>query len=200
MSTSSLAEPMVAIGDATPDRAEGEVPATSEHAPLIPRHPVFLVALAGVPLLVFGSVGFDAQGLIAAFTAGVLIALAAIDLEHRVLPDRIVLPATGVVLVAQIAFFTGEALGHVLAGLAAAAFLALPLLVRRDAMGIGDLKLALFIGVATGWSVFGAIVVGCLATLPVAIWMMRRDGSIRNATVPFGPFLAFGTLVILFTS
>ncbi len=36
--------------------------------------------------------------------------------------------------------------------------------------------------------------------LPVALWMLRRDGTIRGATLPFGPFLAFGTLVVLFTS
>jgi leader peptidase (prepilin peptidase)/N-methyltransferase len=111
-----------------------------------------------------------------------------------------VLPAIAVILVLQLAFFPDRALEWLLAGPAAAAFLALPLLVRRDAMGLGDIKLAVLLGVATGWAVFGAMVVGCLAMVPAALWLLRRDGSIRNATLPFGPFLALGTLLILYTA
>ena len=72
--------------------------------------------------------------------------------------------------------------------------------MRRDGLGMGDIKLALLLGVAVGWDVFSAILIGCLSIIPVALWMFHRDGSIKGATLPFGPFLAFGTLVILFTS
>jgi leader peptidase (prepilin peptidase)/N-methyltransferase len=200
MSTGSLADAGVSAAEATPSNEE-EAPA----APQVPRHPILRhpvvkVALVGLPVLAFAALGFGGQGLVAAVTSAVLVALAAIDIEQRILPNRILLPAIAVILVLQLAFFPDSALEWLLAGPAAAAFLALPLLVRRDAMGLGDVKLAVLLGVATGWAVFGAIVLGCLAMVPAALWLLRRDGSIRNATLPFGPFLALGTLLILYTS
>jgi prepilin signal peptidase PulO-like enzyme (type II secretory pathway) len=147
-----------------------------------------------------GLFGLSGQALVTAITASVIVVLAAIDIEHRILPNRILVPAIVVVLALQLAFFPGDAAEWVGAGAAAAAFLALPLLVRRGGMGMGDIKLAALLGVAVGWDVFSAILIGCLAMVPVALWMLRRDGSIRNATLPFGPFLAIGTLVILFTA
>lgn len=167
---------------------------------LIPGHPVLPVLAVGLPLMAAAKFGLEPQALIAAIASVVLTVLAAIDIEHRVLPNRIVLPATAVVLALQLLFFPGDALQWLLAGLAAAAFLAAPLVFRRDAMGMGDIKLAVLLGTIVGWDVFGAIVVGCLAIVPIALWMRVREGSIRGATLPFGPFLAFGTLVILFTS
>lgn len=206
MYANSLADANGRVDDVTsiePAQTEleaSDAPAVSEEQPQVPRHPVVMVALVGLPILAFAAFGPSGQAVVTAVTSAVLVALAAIDIEHRVLPNRILLPATAVVLVLQLAFFPGQALEWVLAGLAAAAFLALPLIIRRDAMGMGDIKLAVLLGVATGWSVFGAIVIGCLAIVPIAIWMLFRDRSIRGATLPFGPFLAFGALVILFTS
>ncbi len=173
-----------------------DVPLTA----LIPRHPLVPVLAIGLPLLAVATFGIDGRALVAAIASVVLTVLAAIDIEHRLLPNRIVLPATALLLALQVALFPDHALEWVLAGPAAAAFLALPLVVRRDAMGMGDIKLALLLGTVVGWQVFTAIVVGCLAIVPIALWMCVRRGSIRNATLPFGPFLAFGTLLILFTS
>ena len=158
---------------------------------------VLVIAACVISVVLFDSTG---QILVTAFTASVLLVLAAIDVQHRILPNRIVLPAIAVVLATQIAFFPDRAAEWVLAGIAASAFLAAPLVIRRGGMGGGDIKLAALLGVALGWPVFGAMVIGCLAIVPFALWMLSRDGSIRNATLPFGPFLAFGTLVILFTS
>ena len=167
---------------------------------LIPRHPLVPVFCIGLPLLAVGAFGLERQALIAAIASVVLTVLAAIDIEHRILPNRIVLPATAVLLALQLVLFPGDWLQWLLAGPAAAAFLAAPLIFRRDAMGMGDIKLAVLLGTIVGWQVFGAIVVGCFAIVPIALWMRVRQGSIKGATLPFGPFLAFGTLVILFTS
>ena len=200
MSTPSLADVTASPVDVGVPVEEPEVAAAPVASPGVPRHPVVLVLLIGLPVLAFAAFGFGAQAVVTAVAAAVLVALAAIDIEHRVLPNRILVPATIVLLVAQIAFFPDRALEWLLAGFAAAAFLALPLIVRRDAMGMGDIKLALLLGVVVGWDVFGAIVLGCLAMLPFAVVMLVRKGSIRGATLPFGPFLAFGAVVLLFTS
>lgn len=195
--------------DAAPNPVDEVVEAVDTHeetatqAPLgalVPRHPLVAVFCIGLPILAVGVFGFERQALVAAIASIVLTVLAAIDIEHRVLPNRIVLPATVVLLALQLVLFPGDALQWLLAGLAAAAFLAAPLIFRRDAMGMGDIKLAVLLGTIVGWDVFGAIVIGCFAIVPIALWMRVRQGSIKGATLPFGPFLAFGTLVILFTS
>ena len=167
---------------------------------LIPRHP--LVAVFGVmlPILAIGVFGFERELPVAVIASVVLTILAAIDIEHRVLPNRIILPATVVTLALQLLLFPGDAPEWLLAGPAAAAFLAAPLIFRRDAMGMGDIKLAVLLGTIVGWDVFGALVIGCFAIVPIALWMRVRQGSIKGATLPFGPFLAFGTLIVLFTS
>lgn len=168
--------------------------------PAIPRHPLLGAAIAALIVLSFAVFGFESKALVAAFAAGALAVLAAIDIEHRVLPNRILFPSIVTVLVAQVAIAPDRALEWLLAGPSAAAFLALPLIIRRDAMGLGDVKLAVLLGAVVGWKVFGAIVIGCVAMLPFALLMLTREGSIKGATLPFGPFLAFGTLLILFTS
>ena len=169
-------------------------------SPPIPWSPLLYTTLAVLTALSFVSFGFEPKALVVAFASCVLAVLSFIDVEHRLLPNRIVLPAFGIVLVAHLAIEPDRAVEWLLAGPAAAAFLAAPLVIRRDAMGLGDVKLALLLGAAVGWKVFLAIVLGCFAMLPFAAAMLVRNGSIKGATLPFGPFLAFGTVLILFAS
>ena len=129
----------------------------------------------------------------------VVLALAAIDLEHRIIPNRIVIPATAAILVAQIAVSPDRALEWAAAALGAAAFLLLPLLVYPSGMGMGDVKLALLLGAGLGWSVVPAFVVGLLAAFVAALVVLARGGlSARKTALPFAPFLACGALVALF--
>jgi len=182
------------------DLASAGAPRERPSIPSIPRPPLVAAVAAGLAVLSFILFGLEPRAFIAAFVAAVLVVLSAIDIEHRLLPNRILFPATLIVLVAQVGFYPEHAVQWLLAGVAAAAFLGLPLIVRRDAMGMGDIKLALLLGAATGWGVFGAIVIGCFAMVPVAVLMLGRQGSIRGATLPFGPFLALGTIAVMFAS
>jgi leader peptidase (prepilin peptidase) / N-methyltransferase len=139
------------------------------------------------------------RAVVAAFAAGVLVVLSAIDLERRVIPNRIVLPAAAAVLLAQIAQFPGQALEWTLAPLLAALFLILPQLFNRASIGMGDVKLGLLLGAALGWGVFSALIVAFLCTFPIALMTLVRGGAeARKATIPLGPFLSLGALVILF--
>jgi leader peptidase (prepilin peptidase)/N-methyltransferase len=66
-------------------------------------------------------------------------------------------------------------------------------------MGMGDVKLALLLGVGLGWDVFGALIVAFLCVLPVALLILLRGGmAARKTTIPFGPFLSLGGLIVLF--
>ena len=63
---------------------------------------------------------------------------------------------------------------------------------------MGDVKLGLLLGATLGWGAIGAILVAFLAVFPVATFVLiRRGRGARGATLPFGPFLALGGLVIL---
>ncbi len=182
---------------------ETDVPGPTDPVPAsppIPRHPLLAATVALLAVFSFAKFGLTPEAFVAAFACAALAVLAAIDIEHRLLPNRILFPAFLVVVVAQVAIAPDRAVEWLLAGLAAAVFLALPLIIRRDAMGMGDVKLALLLGAIVGWKVFPAIVIGCFAMLPFALAMLVRDRSIKGATLPFGPFLAFGTVVMLFAS
>jgi leader peptidase (prepilin peptidase) / N-methyltransferase len=153
------------------------------------------VALA---VLAVASRPLGAGAAIAAFVSVVLVVLAAIDIRQRIIPNRIVLPATAIVLAARIISLPHRAPEFVLAAVAAAVVLMLPNLFNRSAMGMGDVKLALLLGAALGWASFTAILVAFLAAGPFAALTLIRGGrSARKASIPLGPFLAFGGLVIL---
>jgi leader peptidase (prepilin peptidase)/N-methyltransferase len=153
-------------------------------------------ALVGASAVRFG-VGVEA--IVAAYLSCVLVVLAAIDLERRVLPNRIVLPSTIVVVTARIALEPGRAGEWVLAGLGAFAFLLVIALIYPGGMGMGDVKLAALLGVGLGAAVVPAFVIGMTAAAVFAIALLVRDGAAaRKATIAYGPFLAFGALVSLF--
>jgi leader peptidase (prepilin peptidase)/N-methyltransferase len=157
------------------------------------------VVTVGLAALAFAVYPTGPRSVLAAVFAAVLVVLAAIDLERRIIPNRIVLPATAIVLAAHIAIVPGRTIELILAPLAAALFLLLPNLLNSSAMGMGDVKLALLLGAGLGWGVFGALIVGFLAAIPFAVAVIVKGGAAaaRTKTLPLGPFLAFGGLVIL---
>jgi leader peptidase (prepilin peptidase)/N-methyltransferase len=127
----------------------------------------------------------------------VLVAVSAIDIEHRIVPNRIVLPATVVVLVAQTALHPSPE--WILGSFGAAAFLFAAVLAYPKGMGMGDVKLALLLGAAVGRTVPVALMVGMLAALvPAAVLFARHGAAARKHAIPFAPFLALGGLVALF--
>jgi leader peptidase (prepilin peptidase) / N-methyltransferase len=85
------------------------------------------------------------------------------------------------------------------AGLGAALFLLLAALAYPRGMGMGDVKLALLLGVAVGRAVPVALMVGMVAALVPSIVLFARHGAAaRKMAIPFAPFLALGGIVALF--
>jgi leader peptidase (prepilin peptidase) / N-methyltransferase len=147
----------------------------------------------------FAHFGFSGRAFVGAFFCAVLVALSAIDVEHRILPDRIVLPATVVVLAAQIALYPDRTVEWVAAALGASLFLFLALLAYPAGMGMGDVKLCLLLGAALGRYVTVGVMVGFVASLALAFVLFARHGmAARKMKIPFGPFLAFGGVVAYF--
>ena len=169
------------------------MPAADKRAP-IPAGVLAAVA-AG---LVLATYPLGADAVIVAFVAVVLVAIAAVDIRSLTIPNRIVLPATAIVLVADMIFIPGRAIEFLLAALVGGFLLLVPNLISSSMMGMGDVKLGLLLGAALGWGVIGALAIAFLATVPFAIAVLVRGGlEARKAALPFGPFMAFGALVVL---
>ncbi len=150
--------------------------------------------LVAACVLAFG-LTWDAA--VAALFCATLVAVSVTDLERRIIPNRIVLPAAAVVLAAQTLLHPSPV--WLLCGLAAPGFLLLAALAYPAGMGMGDVKLALLLGVALGRVVPVALMVGMLSALVPAIVLLVRHGQAgRKMEIPFGPFLALGGLVGLF--
>jgi len=171
-------------------------------APISAEYPAVEALTAGLFLgaaLVFGDVWVAA--LVALFLA-VVEAAAAIDLHHRIIPNRILYPsltAFGIAISALWAVGRRVSLtGAVLGLLAYGGGLLLVAVVSRSGMGMGDVKLAGLVGLvmgALGWKYVGvAVAVGVLAGGLAAVAALLR-GARRKDVLPFGPAIALGALL-----
>ncbi|HEY4976284.1 MAG TPA: prepilin peptidase [Gaiellaceae bacterium] len=151
-------------------------------------------------LLVAGCVwkfGLHLDALVAVFFCAVLVAISAADIEHRIVPNLIVLPAAVIVLAAQTALHLS--LEWTIAAFAASGFLLLTALLYKGGMGMGDIKLSFLLGAMLGRNVVVALAVGMVSALVPSIWLFLRHGSkARKMKIPFAPFLALGGVVALF--
>ena len=164
------------------------------------RHYVTAAAAAAAAAGGIARFGLTADGAIAAFFAAVLVVLAAIDFERRIIPNRIVLPATAVVLIAHVAVDPSRWYEWVLAAVAVFSFFLLVNLVYPAGIGMGDVKLGALIGAGLGREAAIALFVGFVAAAAVAIGIIVREGaSARKKPMPFGPFLALGALLTLYS-
>ena len=173
----------------------GRCRSCGEHIAL--RYPAVELTAA---LLVAGSVwkfGFHLEALVASFFCLALVAVSATDLEHRIIPNRIVVPAAAIVLAAQTALHPSPE--WAIAGFGAFGFLFIAALVYPAGMGMGDVKLALLLGAMLGRTVPVALLLGMVTALVPAFVLLARHGSAaRKMGIPLGPFLALGAVIALF--
>ena len=162
-----------------------------------PLYPAVELATA---LLIAGCVldfGFTGRTLVASLFCAVLVAVTATDLTHRIIPNRIVLPAFVVALAVQTAIDPSPE--WALGALGASGFLFVAVLAYPAGMGMGDVKLALVMGAALGKTVAVALMLGMFFALVPAVYLLARHGAAaRKMGIPFGPFLALGSVVALF--
>ncbi len=135
-----------------------------------------------------------------------LAAMTVIDLELRIIPNRLVYPATAaaLALLALAAALTGDParLGRALIGAALAwAFLFILWVVSPASMGFGDVRLAFLLGLFLGWSSLVGVLVGIFLGFALAavvgVGLIVTGAAGRKTQVPFGPFLAAGALVAI---
>jgi leader peptidase (prepilin peptidase)/N-methyltransferase len=166
-------------------------------SPISRRYPMVELSTAALAVASVLAFGLTLQALAAAIFCAALVTISATDIERLIVPNRVVLPAAAVVLGLQLVH--RPSLEWPVAGLGAALFLFAVALVYPKGMGMGDVKLALLLGVAVGWAVPVALMVGMVAALvPSAILVARHGAAARKRAIPFAPFLALGGVVALF--
>ena len=168
--------------------------------PISPRYPIIEALTAALAVAVVLTKHSAAEIVLGLVLIVVLVPVALIDLEHRIIPNKITLPAA----VAAVAI--GAALNfhgvpeQLIAGAGAGGFLLAFLLMYPRGMGMGDVKLAAVLGLFLGRSVAVAILAGVLTATLVGAVVIARVGveKGRKTAVPFGPFLALGGIIGLF--
>jgi len=167
--------------------------------PISARYPIveaITAVLAGGVVLVKHSAHDIVLGLV---LVGILVPIALIDLEYRVIPNRITIPAALAAIAIGLATNPAGVPEQLIAGAAAGGFLLVFVLLYPRGMGMGDVKLAAVLGLYLGRSVAVAVLVAVLAGTIVGGMIMARLGVAkgRKTAVPFGPFLAAGGVVAL---
>ena len=161
------------------------------------RYPAVELATAALATACVVAFGASLEALTGAIFCAALVTISATDIERRIVPNRIVLPATVIVLALQL--IREPSLEWPAAGLGAALFLFVAALAYPKGMGMGDVKLALLIGVGVGWSVPVALMAGMIfALVPSVVLLARHGAAARKLAIPFAPFLALGAILALF--
>lgn len=155
------------------------------------------------------SFGFSLRTPAAMLFCCLMVALAMIDVDHMILPDRITWPGiavgiavqpwaplAGLVPAALISAIVGALVG---AGILLAVWGAWYLLRKEEGMGLGDVKMLAMVGAFLGWhGVLVTLFCGALAGSVAGLILMRWGSHGMRSKLPFGTFLALGGLIALF--
>lgn len=131
----------------------------------------------------------------------VLVQVIFFDLEHRLILDRVMFPSMALALVVSLfghPWWAGIATGLAAGGLFLLLALAGSAIFKTEAMGFGDVKLAVFLGLLLGplptvQALFYGVFLAGLVAIGVIIWRRSMKG-----TIAYGPYLAAGALIVLY--
>ncbi|MDX6668220.1 MAG: leader peptidase (prepilin peptidase) / N-methyltransferase [Solirubrobacteraceae bacterium] len=166
-------------------------------APISVRYPLVEAGTAALFVAVVLVKGADRDAWLGLVFVTLLIPVALIDLDHRIIPNRLLAPAAVAAVAIQAAVHPGKLPEHLIAGGAAGGFFLLAALAYPRGMGMGDVKLAAVMGLFLGRSVAPALLAALIAGTLVGMAVIARKGAQegRKTAVPFGPFLALGGVV-----
>jgi leader peptidase (prepilin peptidase) / N-methyltransferase len=170
-------------------------------APISARYPIVEAVTGGLWALVVWARWDDASGIaLGIVLVTILIPIALIDFEHRIIPNRITGPAAVVAIVIGVVLDMDFVVEQLIAGAAAGGFFLLAAIAYPRGMGMGDVKLAGVMGLYLGRAVGLAVLVGLVAGVVVGAVIIARLGAKegRKTAVPFGPFLALGGVIAIF--
>lgn len=159
--------------------------------------PVAVVVFAALVAACIATFGLTIEALVDALGCAVLVVVTVTDLERRIVPNRVIVPALVVALVVQTA--RDPSAEWIVASLAAGGFFLIAALIYPAGLGMGDVKLAAFLGAWLGTPVLVALFAGSLlALIPAIVILAMRGGAARKVGIPYAPFLAGGGVIALF--
>jgi len=168
------------------------------HEP-IPRRLFWIEVGSGLLFaLTYWHYGLSVEFAVATFYCCLFVVLGVIDLEHKLILNKIVFPAAVVALVIDVFLPQPGIVYGAIGGAIGFVLLLIPALIYRGGMGWGDVKMAALIGLVTGFpSVFAALLLGIvLGGLVAGVLLLLRIKK-RKEPIPFGPFLSLATIAIL---
>ena len=170
------------------------------HTAISARYPIVEAVTAGLLVAVVLTQGEGADLWLGLAFVILLVPVTLIDLDHRIIPNTLMLIGTIASVVILLLTEPGALTEHLIAGAAAGGFLLVAALAYPGGMGMGDVKLAFVMGLFLGRNVAPGLLAGFLLGSIVGGAIMAKKGvkAGRKTKVPFGPFLALGGLVGLF--
>ncbi len=174
-------------------------------APISIRYPLVEIAAGALTALVAWRFGFSLTFLGAAGLCWTLLALALIDLDHKLLPDRLTLPLLWAGLLfallgdAALTDLRGAVIGAMAGYLSLwSVYQLFKLVTGKEGMGYGDFKLLAALGAWLGWQMLPLVIVlSAVVGAVTGIGMIIALGRDRQIPIPFGPFLAAAGVVAL---
>jgi leader peptidase (prepilin peptidase)/N-methyltransferase len=164
-------------------------------APISKRYPLVEAITGGLYLAAFLVYGISPYTILAWAFLAALVAITFIDLDHLIIPDKIVLPGAAIGYVASVLLNPTDWWVHLVSALGAAAFLFVIGLIWGGGVGFGDVKMTLMMGAVLGAAVVVALFVGFLVGAVVGVVLMASGIKKRKDKMPFGPYLALGGAV-----
>jgi len=177
------------------------------------KYPVVEFLTGALWALAYYHFGITLNLIVGLFFITILILLSAIDYETKIIPNKVLIPAIAIsalllplymlkletipviansgVQWAIAGFFMGGGFLYLVAVLA-------PLIFKKEAMGGGDIKLAAFMGLYLGGYVMLALFIGFFLGAIIGIFLITRDKNKAQDMIPFGPFLAAGSIITIF--
>ena len=169
------------------------------------RYPLIEVASGALTVLVFVRFGVSAQTAIILLLVLAMVAVAIIDAEHMEIPDEISLGGAAVGLILSFVPNGVSPLDAVIGAVGGSAFLGLlrwshMKIAKIEGMGLGDIKLAATLGAFLGWYSLPVIFfISAILGLSVGGLLLVAQRKGGRTPLPFGTFLAAGTIVYIFT-
>jgi leader peptidase (prepilin peptidase) / N-methyltransferase len=169
-------------------------------APVSARYPLVELATGALYAAVVATQDDGARIVLGLLLVTALVPITLIDLDHRIIPNRITGPAAIVALVVIAALDTDFLLEAVISAVAGGGFFFIAAVLYPRGMGMGDVKLAGVLGLYLGRAVAPAILIALVAGVVLGAAIIARKGAVegRKTAVPFGPFLALGGIVAFF--
>jgi leader peptidase (prepilin peptidase)/N-methyltransferase len=169
-------------------------------APISARYPLVELTTGALYAAVVASQPEGWRIVLGLLLVTALVPITLIDLDHRIIPNKITGPAAIAAVIVVAALNTDYLPEALIAGAGGGGFFLVAAILYPRGMGMGDVKLAGMLGLYLGRAVAPAILIALISGVVVGAVIIARKGAKegRKTAVPFGPFLALGGMIAFF--